>query len=124
MARLLRIILLISGVALVILGVFLLIKGEVAGCVAPLALGTALALMCWFRTRVTILIFGHTCIIVGCYLVTCGVYLAPQCKPVFRDIVAMPLFWGLFSIFGGICANFHGFCRCIQRVDPHSRDKT
>jgi len=117
-----RIVLLVAGVALILHGVILLVRGVTTGCIAPLALGATLALMCYFRTRATIIIFGHTAIIVGCYLVAWGVYLVPQCRPVFRDIVAMPLFWGLFSIFGGICANFHGFCCCIQPIDPHTRD--
>ncbi|MBN1127134.1 MAG: hypothetical protein JXA82_19180 [Sedimentisphaerales bacterium] len=117
-----RIILFILGVALTLFGTFLLVEGGITGCISPLALGSSLVLMCHFRTRGTILIFGHTCIIVGCYLVTLGVYLIPQCQPMFRDIVRMPLFWGLFSIFGGICANFHGFCRCVQRMDPHSQE--
>ncbi|MBN1816239.1 MAG: hypothetical protein JW828_02690 [Sedimentisphaerales bacterium] len=118
-----RAILLLLGIALVLYGVVLLTGREISGCIAPLSLGITMVLMCWFRTRTTILVFGHTCIIVGCYLVTWGVYLAPRCEPVFRDIVRMPLFWGLFSIFGGICANFHGFCRCVQSLDPHAKDK-
>lgn len=59
-------------------------------------------------------IFGHFCIIAGCYLVTWGIYLLPVSEPNFMGILKKPLFWGLFSIFGGICANAHSYCKCIQ----------
>ncbi|MBN2566168.1 MAG: hypothetical protein JXB46_10705 [Candidatus Eisenbacteria bacterium] len=64
--------------------------------------------------RVGLLVFGHTCIVVGSILVTWGIYLLPYSKPVWQHIFFRPLFWGLISIFGGICANYHGFCNCIR----------
>jgi len=60
-------------------------------------------------------LFGHFCIILGCYLVALGIYLMPESEPTFVEILTKPLFWGLFSIFGGVCANVHAYCRCIQR---------
>ncbi|MDI3480754.1 MAG: hypothetical protein PWQ97_409 [Tepidanaerobacteraceae bacterium] len=59
-------------------------------------------------------IFGHICIIGGCYLVSWGIYLLPVSNPSPLGILSKPLFWGLFSIFGGICANMHSSCKCIQ----------
>ncbi|HIE05611.1 MAG TPA: hypothetical protein EYP58_02310 [bacterium (Candidatus Stahlbacteria)] len=60
------------------------------------------------------ILFGHTCILVGAFLVTWGIYLLPNSRPTVVHIVTRPLFWGLFSIFGGLCALFHGFCRCVR----------
>ena len=65
--------------------------------------------------RKALALFGHLCIILGCYLVAWGIYLLPVSKPTFLGILSRPLFWGLFSILGGICANFHSSCRCLQR---------
>lgn len=30
-------------------------------------------------------------------------------------IFGMPLFWEFFAIFGGICALYHGFCKCVRQ---------
>ncbi|MBC7334544.1 MAG: hypothetical protein H5T85_08900 [Actinobacteria bacterium] len=60
-------------------------------------------------------IFGHTCIVLGCYLVAWGVNLLPVSSPTPLDILTKPLFWGLFSIFGGICANMHARCKCVRK---------
>lgn len=58
-------------------------------------------------------IFGHLGIVVGCYLFTWGIYLLPSSSPTPIGIFTRPLFWGLFSIFGGICALVHSRCRCV-----------
>jgi hypothetical protein len=31
------------------------------------------------------------------------------------NIFGRPLFWGIFSLMGGVCAIFHGFCRCVGK---------
>lgn len=66
------------------------------------------------KNRVALLLFGHACIVLGCLLITWGVYLLPVSRPVLSHILTRPLFWGLFSLMGGVCANFHGFCRCVR----------
>ncbi|MBC7217752.1 MAG: hypothetical protein H5U36_06325 [Candidatus Caldatribacterium sp.] len=62
-----------------------------------------------------LLLFGHACIVLGCFLITWGMYLLPVSKPTLSHILTRPLFWGFFSLMGGVCANFHGFCRCVRR---------
>ena len=59
-------------------------------------------------------VFGHVCVIGGCYLVAWGINLLPVSSPTPLGILSRPLFWGLFSIFGGICANMHSSCKCLQ----------
>jgi len=66
------------------------------------------------KNRAALLLFGHACIVLGCLLITWGVYLLPVSRPVLSHILTRPLFWGLFSLMGGVCANFHGFCRCVR----------
>lgn len=71
-------------------------------------------------------LFGHACVVGGCYLVAWGIYLLPVSSPTPLGILSRPLFWGLFSIFGGICANMHSSCRCLQshRVNRCKSDFT
>jgi len=59
-------------------------------------------------------LLGHICLIIGCYLVAWGINLLPISSPEPIDILTKPLFWGMISILGGICANMHSCCRCIR----------
>ncbi|MEW6047408.1 MAG: hypothetical protein AB1609_13160 [Bacillota bacterium] len=67
-------------------------------------------------------IFGHLSIVLGRYLFTWGIYLLPVSSPTPADILTKPLFWGLFSIFGGICANVHSRCRCVMTAYAVRKD--
>ncbi|NIO05013.1 MAG: hypothetical protein GTN74_10475 [Proteobacteria bacterium] len=60
------------------------------------------------------MIFGHAFIILGCFLITWGMYLLPDSNPVVSHIFGRPLFWGIFSLMGGVCSNYHGFCQCVR----------
>ena len=50
-----------------------------------------------------LIILGHLLIIGGCYLATWGINLLSVSDPSPAGILSKPLFWGLISIFGGIC---------------------
>ncbi len=103
------------GVILVGLGVFMLVKPVGHGGIIPLLIGGALIFQALRGGRVATLVFGHTCIVVGAYLITWGILLLPYSEPRMAHIFGRPLFWGIFSLMGGICAIFHGFCRCITK---------
>lgn len=105
----------ILGVLLAIFGIVTLIMYPNPGSIIPLLIGVALAYLGWRGGRTGLIVFGHTCIILGCFLITWGIYVLPYSKPILPHIFGRPLFWGLFSLFGGICANFHGFCQCMRR---------
>jgi hypothetical protein len=109
----------VLGIGLVVLGVVgLLDGGGGAGPVIPILIGVSLTWLGFRGGRRGSVIFGHGCIVTGCYLVAWGVHLAQVVgsAPTWLQILTQPLFWGLFSIFGGICANFHAFCGCVQRM--------
>lgn len=106
------------GILLSGFGIFLLIKGINLGGLVPTLIGGSLIYLGFSNSRIAVLVFGHTCIIIGAYLITWGIYLLPHIKPEFVNIFSYPLFWGLISLFGGICANYHGFCRCIKKNEP------
>ncbi|MGB3480308.1 MAG: hypothetical protein WBB67_14260 [bacterium] len=108
---------LVFGFVLGIIGVLGLIFFDRLAGLIPLMVGIGLVYLNWRGGRAGLVVFGHVCIVLGCFLVTWGLYLLPYSKPTILHIVARPLFWGLFSIFGGICANYHGFCNCVRKHD-------
>jgi hypothetical protein len=105
----------ILGIVLALLGLAGVILSGNVGSVIPLLVGIGLIFLGWFPGRTGLVIFGHACIVLGCFFITWGLYLLPYSKPVMLHIFTRPLFWGFFSLFGGICANYHGFCNCIRR---------
>jgi hypothetical protein len=104
----------ILGILFALLGLAGLIFGHNVGSVIPLLVGVALIFLALFPGRTGLIIFGHVCIVLGCFLITWGLYLLPYSEPTLLHVFTMPLFWGFFSLLGGICANFHGFCTCIR----------
>jgi hypothetical protein len=103
----------VLGIALAILGIINFISGDGLGGIIPFVIGVSLAYLAFRPGRVANIIFGHACIVIGCMLVTMGLYSMPGTPPTMANVLAGPLFWGLISIFGGICANYHGFCKCV-----------
>jgi hypothetical protein len=108
---------LILGIILTVFGLVLLITHPGAVGTVPLLIGGSLVYLGWWGGRTALLVFGHICVVVGCALITWGTYLLPYSQPTFAHILGRPLFWGLFSLFGGICAIYHGFCRCIRKPE-------
>ncbi len=103
----------IMGLFLIAFGVLLLLSGGWGGAI-PIIVGISLSLLKFGESRIANVLFGHFCIFLGCFLITWGIYLLPYPKPTIVDILTKPLFWGLFSLMGGVCANYHGFCRCVK----------
>jgi len=79
----------ILGIALVIIGAFLTVK---VGCFIPIFVGGALCYLGWCGGRTAIIVFGHICVVLGCYLITWGMYLLPYCEPTPAHIFGRPLF--------------------------------
>jgi hypothetical protein len=103
------------GVLLVGLSIFNFTQGVSIAGIIPLLIGACLIYMGLRPTsRGAVILFGHACIVVGCMLVTWGVLLIPYSQADWLHVLMSPFFWGLISIFGGICANYHGFCRCVR----------
>ena len=103
------------GVLLFVLGIWVVVSTSTAGGIVPMVIGAALVFLALSRSRVGTLVFGHACIVVGAYLITWGILLLPYSQPRVADIFGRPLFWGIFSLMGGVCAIFHGFCKCVTR---------
>jgi len=105
----------ILGIGLAALGIYMMATySGVIGAI-PLGVGASLIYLGWSGGRTALLVFGHTCVVMGCALIAWGIYLLPYSQPTLSHVFARPLFWGLFSLFGGICSIYHGFCNCIRR---------
>ena len=103
------------GMILIGLGAFGFTKGAGTVGLVPLMIGGSLIYLALNRTRIATLVFGHVCILIGAYLITWGILLLPHSDPRMAHIFGRPLFWGIFCLMGGICAIFHGFCRCVTK---------
>lgn len=104
----------VIGILLLLMGLVMLIfLGKVAG-IFPLIIGISLIVTAFYQGRTVTVILGHMFIVIGCILVTWGVYLLPSTGSSILYVFVRPLFWGLISIFGGICMIYHGFCRCVR----------
>ncbi len=103
------------GILLLGMGIIMLVKPIGQGGIIPILVGVSLLFLAFKRGRVGSLVFGHTLIVVGAYLITWGILLLPHLQPTIGHIFGRPLFWGIFSLMAGICAIFHGFCRCMMK---------
>jgi len=103
------------GIVLIALGILGLVSSQTMAGLTPLLIGVSLVYLAFSRSRIATLVFGHTCIVVGAYLITWGILLLPYSEPRLAHVFGRPLFWGIFSLMGGICAIFHGFCRCVTK---------
>ena len=105
----------VLGVVLLLIGVvFVILSRHWLGAI-PSLFGLSLVYLGYRHDRGALIVFGHACIVIGCFLLTWGIYLLPHSDPTPAHIFGRPLFWGLISIFGGICSMYHGFCRCFRR---------
>ena len=104
----------IVGLVLAGFGLYILTQHGGIGGVVPLLIGASLVYLGLKPGRTALIVFGHVSIVVGCVLFTWGIYLLPHSQPVWQHIIFRPLFWGMISIFGGICSIYHGFCRCVR----------
>ncbi len=68
----------------------------------------------WTRHRGLTLWLGHAALVAGVWATVHGATRLPflQRPPTWLEILDLPLFWGLFTILGGMCMIRHGHCAC------------
>ncbi len=68
----------------------------------------------WTAHRKFTTLLGHITMVIGCLVTAYAIYQLPFINqpPTFIEILDMPLFWGIFTIFGGYCMITHGYCSC------------
>ena len=104
----------IIGSILSLIGIIALLRPSHPATIIPLLFGVPILWFGGWRGRSASIVFGHSFIIFGCFLITWGIYLLPVSRPILPHIFGRPLFWGIFSLMGGICSNYHGFCQCVR----------
>lgn len=79
----------------------------------------------WTRYRNFTVLLGHFAITAGCLVTAYGVYQLPFFKspPTILETLDLPLFWGLFTIFGGYCMITHSYCACAARMHEANQAK-
>jgi hypothetical protein len=108
----------ILGLVLIAAGLILFHYNRHFVCLVPCVVGASLVFLSYKHNRTGLIVFGHVLVVVGCFLITFGIYLLPYSQPTLAHIFGRPLFWGLFCVFGGICTLYHGFCRCFSSPKP------
>jgi len=76
----------------------------------------------WTRNRNLTMVVGHIAMTVGSFVTAYALYQLPFLteSPSYMDVLDLPLFWGLFTIWGGKCMITHGFCSCVVKM--HERN--
>ncbi len=76
----------------------------------------------WTRNRKFTMLLGHLAVAIGCLVSAYAVYQIPFLKapPTIVQVIDLPLFWGLFTIFGGYCMITHGYCSCSIKMHEDS----
>lgn len=72
----------------------------------------------WTRNRNFTVLLGHIAVTLGCLVTAYGLYQIPFITraPSFFEVLDLPIFWGLFTIFGGQCMITHAHCACAIRM--------
>jgi hypothetical protein len=72
----------------------------------------------WTRNRNITAVLGHVAVTIGCFVSAYAMYRIPFLKtpPTIIEVMDLPLFWGLFTVFGGYCMITHGYCSCAIKM--------
>jgi hypothetical protein len=79
----------------------------------------------WTGNKKITALIGHIALTVGCLVSAYAAYQIPFIKtpPSIIEIFDMPLFWGLFTIFGGYCMITHSYCSCLIKTHENNNCK-
>ncbi len=72
----------------------------------------------WTQYRNLTVIVGHIAIVTGSLVTAFAIYQIPflNTAPTLLQVLDLPLFWGIFIIWGGNCMITHGYCSCAIRM--------
>ena len=72
----------------------------------------------WTSNKNFTIAIGHFAITIGCFTIAYSVYQIPFLSkaPTFLQVLDLPLFWGLFTLWGGNCMITHGYCNCAIKL--------
>lgn len=72
----------------------------------------------WTQYRRFTVLMGHLFLVAGCFVCAYGIYQLPfiERAPAWAGVLDLPIFWGLFCVFGGFCMITHGNCACAVKM--------
>ncbi|MFN8254102.1 MAG: hypothetical protein U0W24_00315 [Bacteroidales bacterium] len=72
----------------------------------------------WTQNKNLTVIVGHIAITIGSIVTAYAIHQIPFLKvaPSYLEILDLPLFWGIFIIWGGNCMITHGYCSCAIKM--------
>ncbi len=72
----------------------------------------------WTKYKYFTILLGHIAVVIGTILTSYGLYQIHfiQRMPSIIELLDLPLFWGIFTIFGGNCMIKHSYCSCCIRM--------
>ncbi len=79
----------------------------------------------WTQNRNLSVIIGHVAITIGSIVTAYAIYQIPFLKaaPSYVEVLDLPLFWGVFTIWGGNCMITHGYCSCAIKMHEFNNNK-
>lgn len=79
----------------------------------------------WNRNRNLTVIIGHIALTLGSLVTAYAIYQIPflEAAPTIVEVLDMPLFWGIFTIWGGNCMITHGYCNCAIKMNEMNNRK-
>ena len=79
----------------------------------------------WTQNRSLTIVVGHITLTIGCIVTAYAIYQIPfmEMAPSYVGVLDLPLFWGLFIIWGGNCMITHGYCSCAIKMHNFNNSK-
>jgi hypothetical protein len=77
----------------------------------------------WTTHRRFTVLLGHLAMVIGSLLTAYAIYQLPSFKvaPTLLQVIDLPLFWGIFTMWGGYCMITHGHCSCCAKMHESGR---
>jgi hypothetical protein len=111
----------VVGLVVTLLGIVLMVLAPSPLRTVTIAVGLFFVVFGWFvgwtRHRGFTILLGHLAVTAGCLMTAYALYQLPGMAraPTLLEVLDLPLFWGLFTVCGGICMIQHGTCACCIR---------
>jgi hypothetical protein len=79
----------------------------------------------WTKHKNLTLIVGHVALTTGTFVTAYAIYRVPflEATPSLAEVLDLPLFWGMFVMWGGYCMITHGYCSCAIKTHEWNQIK-
>ena len=79
----------------------------------------------WTNYKNFTVILGHIAVTIGSITIAYSIYQIPFINeaPTFIEVLDLPLFWGIFTVWGGNCMIKHAYCNCTIKMHEINTNK-